>query len=221
MIRSFNDPIGGKTSVSLCATNDQRTWLALIESLNHRIIVTSFMRIELFNGFYLSPPHEDDIPALIEHLNDPYIHARTLTLPVNYGEETARFFLALCKTHESNFGHPIQFHIRTPEGKTIGGCGFQGKNAIAGFPHRDEIGYWLATAYRKKGIMSDAVRALVDYGFTHRNLLRIDAPVYSFNTESAGVLERCGFKMEGEQKKAYFRNGAYVDALFYAIVKAD
>lgn len=177
------------------------------------------MRIDISNGFYLSPPNEADIPALIQHLNDPYIHARTLMLPANYGEGDARFFLALCKTHESNFRHPVHFHIRTPEGDTIGGCGFQGKNAIAGLAHRDEIGYWLATAYRKKGIMTEAVRAVVNYGFTHRNLLRIDAPVYSFNTESAGVLQRCGFTLEGEMKKAYFRNGAYVDALHFAIVK--
>jgi ribosomal-protein-alanine N-acetyltransferase len=177
------------------------------------------MRIELKNGFHLSPPVETDIPAFVQHLNDPYIYARTLMLPADYSEKDARFFLTLCNTHESNFGHPIHFSIRNPEGKTIGGCGFHGKNSIPGLAHRDEIGYWLATAYRKQGIMTQAVAAIVDYGFQIRGLLRIDAPVYSFNTESAAVLVRCGFKLEGEMKKAYFRNGEYVDALHYAIVK--
>lgn len=177
------------------------------------------MRIELLNGFYLSPPTQDDIPALIQHLNDPYIYARTLMLPADYGEKDALFFLALCVSLEKSFGHPLHFSIRNPEGEAIGGCGFHGKNTVAGLAHRDEIGYWLATAYRGKGIMTQTVNAIVDYGFTTRKLLRIDAPVYSFNTESAAVLERCGFRLEGEMKKAYFRNDQYVDALHYAIVK--
>lgn len=177
------------------------------------------MRIELTNGFHLSPPTETDIPALVKNLNDPYIYARTLMLPANYEEKDARFFLTLCRTHLNNFGHPIHFSIRNPEGETIGGCGFHGKNTIAGLAHRDEIGYWLATGYRGKGIMTEAVNAIVNYGFTSRGLLRIDAPVYAFNKESAAVLLRCGFYLEGEMKKAYFRNGEYVDALHYAIVK--
>lgn len=176
-------------------------------------------RLELSNGFYLSPPVEADIPALVQHLNDPYIYDRTLMLPANYQEKDALFFLTLCKSHHDVFGHPLHFSIRTPEGETIGGCGFHGKNSIAGLAHRDEIGYWLATAYRGKGLMTEAVNAIVHYGFTVRNLLRIDAPVYAFNTESAAVLVRCGFTLEGEMKKAYFRNGKYVDALHYAIVK--
>jgi RimJ/RimL family protein N-acetyltransferase len=177
------------------------------------------MRIDLANGFYMLPPTEDDIPAFIQHLNDPYIFARTLMLPANYAEKDARFFLTLCQSHIETFGHPLHFSIRNPEGETIGGCGFHGKNTVPGLAHRDEIGYWLATAYRGKGIMTDTVKAIVEYGFTTRKLLRIDAPVYAFNTESAAVLKRCGFTLEGVQPKAYFRSGEYHDALHFAIVK--
>jgi RimJ/RimL family protein N-acetyltransferase len=177
------------------------------------------MRLALSNGYFMSPPTEDDIPAFIKHLNDPYIFARTLMLPANYEEKDGRFFLTLCKSHEDTFGHPIHFNIRTPEGECIGGCGFHGKNVVEGLSHRDEIGYWLAAAYRGKGIMTEAVKAIVEYGFNTRKLLRIDAPVYAFNKESAAVLIKNGFVFEGEMKKAYFRNGEYHDALQYAIVK--
>ena len=175
--------------------------------------------MDLSNGFHLSPPTEADIPAFVKHLNDPYIYARTLMLPADYAEKDARFFLTLCQGHEQTFGHPLHFSIRNPEGETIGGCGFHGKNTIIGLAHRDEIGYWLATAYRGKGIMTEAVKAIVDYGFTTRKLLRIDAPVYAFNKESAAVLVRNGFTMEGVMPKAYFRSGEYHHALHYAIVK--
>jgi ribosomal-protein-alanine N-acetyltransferase len=175
--------------------------------------------IELKNGFTMSPPTEDDIPAFIKHLNDPYIYARTLNLPASYAEKDARFFLALCKSLEENFGHPLHFSIRNPEGETIGGCGYHGKNLVAGLAHRDEIGYWLATDYRGKGIMTEAVKAICEYGFTTRKLIRIEAPVYAFNLESEAVLKKCGFVYEGYWQKAYLRNGEYHDAKFYALVK--
>ncbi len=177
------------------------------------------MRLALSNGFFMSPPTEADIPAFIKHLNDPYIFARTLMLPADYSEKDGMFFLALCKTHEETFGHPIHFNIRNSAGECIGGCGFHGKNSVAGLAHRDEIGYWLATAYRGKGIMTEAVKAICEYGFTTRKLQRIEAPVYSFNLESEAVLKKCGFEYEGYWKKAYFRSGEYHDAKFYALVK--
>lgn len=177
------------------------------------------IRIELTDGYYLSPPNEADIHAFVQHLNDPYIFARTLMLPANYAEKDARFFLTLCQSHLEIFGHPLHFSIRNPQGETIGGCGFHGKNTVPGLAHRDEIGYWLATEYRGKGLMTQTVNRIVEYGWNTRNLLRIEAPVYSFNKESAAVLERNGFTNEGLAKKAYFRNGEYHDAILYAIVK--
>ena len=177
------------------------------------------MEFQLSNGFTMSPPVRDDIPAFIRHLNDPYIFARTLMLPANYSEKDGEFFISLCEGQEKQFGHPLHFNIRNPEGECIGGCGFHGKNTVPGLAHRDEIGYWLATAYRGKGIMTEAVKKIVEYGWETRKLRRIDAPVYSMNDQSAAVLIRNGFAEEGLARKAYFRNGEYHDARLFAIVR--
>lgn len=175
--------------------------------------------ILLNDGYWLSAPTEADIPALIIHLSDEYIFARTLMLPANYGEKDARWFLNHCKEEHAKFGHPLHFSIRNAEGNIIGGIGFHGRNTVPGLAHKDEIGYWLATSYRGKGIMTAAVRKIVEYGFTTRQLCRIEAPVYAFNLESEAVLLRCGFTQEGYLRKAYFRNNEYHDAKFYAITK--
>lgn len=167
----------------------------------------------------MSPPTEADIPAFIKYLNDPYIYARTLMLPANYSESDGKFFIRLCQKHEEQFGHPIHFCIRNSNGEAIGGAGFHGKNNVPPMAHRDEIGYWLATEYRGRGIMTEAVKTLVEYGFDARKLLRIEAPVYSFNKESEAVLKRCGFEEEGYARKAYFRNDEYHDAKLFAIVR--
>jgi [ribosomal protein S5]-alanine N-acetyltransferase len=177
------------------------------------------MEFKLSDGYTMSPPTRDDIPAFIKHLNDPYIFARTLMLPADYSEKDGEFFVGLCESHEKQFGHPIHFNIRNPKGETIGGAGFHGKNNIPQLAHRDEIGYWLATEYRGKGIMTQAVQALVNYGFGVRKLLRIEAPVYTMNVESAAVLKRCGFTEEGYSPKMYFRNGEYHDARLFAITR--
>lgn len=177
------------------------------------------MRLALSNGYFMSPHTEADIPALVRHLNDPYIFARTLMLPADYEEADARRFLEICANHVAQFGHDLHFSIRNPQGETIGGCGYHGKNNVPGLAHRDEIGYWLATEYRGKGIMTEAVKAICEYGFTIRKLVRIEAPVYSFNLESEAVLKKCGFEYEGYWKKAFLRNEEYHDAKFYALVR--
>lgn len=177
------------------------------------------MEIQLSNGFFLSAPAAGDIPAFVKHLNDPYIYARTLMLPEKYTEKDGQFFVDLCAQHEKIFGHVVHFNIRKPGGEAIGGIGFHGKNTVPGIAHKDEIGYWLATDYRGKGIMTEAVKAICAYGFSVRNLVRIEAPVYDFNKESAAVLERNGFVCEGIMRKAYFRNNEYHDAKLFALVR--
>ncbi len=176
--------------------------------------------IHLPNGYSLSSPTEADIPQFMEYLNDPYIYARTLMLPENYSEADALWFLNHCKENFEKFGHQLNFSIRGQDGKIVGGVGFHGKNNIPQLAHKDEIGYWLATKFRGNGIMTEAVRWIVDYGFTMRKLVRIEAPIYAYNVESEAVLRKCGFKEEGYLRKAYFRNNEYHDAKMYAITKA-
>jgi len=177
------------------------------------------MKAEIGEGFFVSLPQYGDESMYVKLLNDPYIFARTLMLPADYNLKDAQWFLNHCKEKQQAFGHPINFAIRNRDGILIGGCGFHGNNTFAGVAHRDEIGYWLAEEFRGKGIMTSAVQFLVRYGFETRNLLRIEAPVYTFNIESQKVLLRCGFTEEGYLRKAYFRNGQYHDAKLYAITR--
>lgn len=177
------------------------------------------MKVDLLEGCYISLPKSQDVAEYVRHLNNAYIFQRTLMLPENYSEKDAVWFLNHCAEKQIEFGHPLNFAIRNDAGVLIGGCGFHGKNKIAGIAHRDEIGYWLSEEYRGKGIMTSAVRFLLQYGFEIRELIRIEAPVYAFNIESQKVLLRCGFTEEGYLRKAYFRNGEYHDAKLYAITR--
>jgi RimJ/RimL family protein N-acetyltransferase len=79
-------------------------------------------------------------------------------------------------------------------GKLIGCAGFVDldlKNNNA------EIGYWLGEKYWGKGIMSEAVFAIIKYGFDNLKLHKIYGKHISENINSKRIFEKLGFKEEG------------------------
>jgi ribosomal-protein-alanine N-acetyltransferase len=185
---------------------------------NLKIYICS-MDLAINSDYYLSTPNEGDISAYVKQLNDKDIHDRTLNIPYPYTEADAKWYLNHCSEITKQFGHVLDFIIRNKNGELIGGAGFHGKNIHPAVKHRDEIGYWLGKEYRNKGIMSAALPVLIKYGEEVRGIKRFEAPVFSFNTESEKVLLKCGFKEEGYFKKAYFKNGAFIDGRLFALVK--
>ncbi len=74
-----------------------------------------------------------------------------------------------------------------------------------------EIGYWIGEPFWGKGIASEAVKLMTDFGFNELNLRRIYAAVFEFNIASMKVLEKNGYLNEGILKKAVFKNGEVWD----------
>ena len=68
-----------------------------------------------------------------------------------------------------------------------------------------EVGYLIAPTHRGKGLGTDAVRTIVEFGFRMLALERIEAEVYAFNVPSQKLLERLGFKREGCKRSAVRR----------------
>lgn len=78
---------------------------------------------------------------------------------------------------------------------------------------RAEIGYLLHPDFQGKGIMQEALTAVVDYGFGPMNLHSIEAHVDPGNRASLQLLERNGFVRE-----AYFKENHYYDGKFLDMV---
>ena len=57
-----------------------------------------------------------------------------------------------------------------------------------------EIGYVLSKDYWGKGLMPEAVKAVIDYLFNIQNLDFLTCGYYMFNNQSKKVQEKCGFK---------------------------
>jgi RimJ/RimL family protein N-acetyltransferase len=85
---------------------------------------------------------------------------------------------------------------------------------------RCEIGYALARPYWRQGYVAEAVRAVVEHGFSALGLRRIEADVDPCNMPSARILERLGFRKEGFMPERWTVNGEPADTVFYGLLKS-
>lgn len=73
---------------------------------------------------------------------------------------------------------------------------------------------------RGKGIGTNAVKELLDFGFSDLNLRRIHLRVTSDNLAAIKLYQTAGFEQEGCLKAHYFQDGHYLDVLLFAIMRA-
>ncbi|MFP7231902.1 GNAT family protein [Bacillus subtilis] len=83
------------------------------------------------------------------------------------------------------------------------------------------IGYFLDKAHNGKGLMTEAVRLVVDYAFHELKLHRIEAGVMPRNLGSMRVLEKARFHKEGIARKNVKIKGVWEDHQVLAILNRD
>lgn len=86
--------------------------------------------------------------------------------------------------------------------------------------YRAEIGYMLLPEFQGKGYVSEAIAAVVNYGFEAMGLHSIEAAVDPENIASCAVLEKCGFVREAYFKENEFYNGKFLDTVVYSKLNA-
>ena len=80
-----------------------------------------------------------------------------------------------------------------------------------------EIGYDISDlTYRQKGFMTEAVKAIISYGFTTLRLHRIEALVGSQNIPSLKIMEKNQFRKEGLLRQHYYSSGRYDDTIVFS-----
>jgi len=84
-------------------------------------------------------------------------------------------------------------------------------NIVRGLFHACYLGYVIAGTHEGRGLMFEALEALVGYAFDELNLHRIMANYQPGNARSQAVLERLGFVNEGLARKYLFIGGIWRD----------
>ncbi len=83
------------------------------------------------------------------------------------------------------------------------------------------IGYDIASAYWNHGYMTEALRAILRYGFETLHLNRVEAHVMPANDASARVLEKLGFQREGLLREYGFWKNQYWDLQLFALLQRE
>lgn len=111
----------------------------------------------------------------------------------------------------------IRWGIELKEtGQLIGTIGF---HAWSHLHKRAEIGYEIHPDHWRKGYISEAIQAVLPYGFQQMKLSRIGAIVFLENDASNQLLKKIGFQREGILKKYMVQNGESYDTNVYGLLK--
>ena len=84
-----------------------------------------------------------------------------------------------------------------------------------------EIGYSLAQEYWGRGLMTEALRAMLEFAFVRLHLNRVEAMFDVRNRASGRVMEKCGMRREGLLRQKLYNKGEYVDVEIWAILARD
>lgn len=159
----------------------------------------------------LRPWKETDLDNLVKYANNPEI-ARFMMdqFPHPYSVEAGKAFIS-----NASKVSPYRILAIDIDGEAVGGIGLHPQTDI--FYKNAELGYWLAEPFWGQGIMTEAVRQMVEYGFKTWDITRIFARPFGTNIGSIKVLEKTGFVLEGRFEKTIFKQGEYLDELVYAL----
>lgn len=151
----------------------------------------------------------------------------------NYSDEQVMNFLALKSSHELNKEKDkytqglstynrsfVNFKLFDNEtSHHVGNCGF---HTWYTEHFRAEIGYdMIDESVRRKGLMSEALQIVIDYGFNTMNLHRIEALVGPGNIPSLKLMDKFGFRREGHMRQHYHKNGEIHDSIIFSLLRSE
>lgn len=83
------------------------------------------------------------------------------------------------------------------------------------------IGYCLGRAWWRRGIMSEALKAVMDFMFDTVEVNRVESRHDPMNPNSGKVMQKCGMKYEGTLRSADRNNQGICDACYYALLRSE
>jgi ribosomal-protein-alanine N-acetyltransferase len=160
--------------------------------------------------FTLRPWTSDDLPSLVQYANSVAIARYLIDMfPHPYTVADGQAYLEFATSLAGNI-----FAIDVA-GQAVGSIALHLQSDI----HRKnaELGFWLAQPFWGQGIITQAVRQIVAYGFQAFDITRIFARPFGTNRASQRVLEKAGFALEAQFTQTLFKNGEFLDEWVYGV----
>ena len=165
----------------------------------------------------LRPLTMRDDRDMFRYASDPEVSRHVLWEAHASPRETRSVLRAAIRQYRA--GDPSSFAIeRLSDHRMIGTIGFMWINC----EHRSaEVGYSLSRDCWNQGYATEALRAVLRFGFNTLRLNRIEAQHELDNPASGRVMEKCGMRCEGTLRQRVFNKGRFSDVRLYAILRGD
>lgn len=165
----------------------------------------------------MRPVREPDANALFRMFSDPRV-ARYLSRPAWSTVDQAHEYIAK-DVQALASGKYLRLGIeRTEDGELIGECSLFN---LAEQCRRAELGYAMGFSAWGHGYMHEALTALLEFGFAHLALNRVEAEIDPRNEGSAKSLKRLGFLSEGHLRERWIVEGEVSDSGLYGLLLRD
>jgi ribosomal-protein-alanine N-acetyltransferase len=157
----------------------------------------------------------NDVADIFAFTSNPITSEWLSWYPHQTPADTAGFVSSVLAKYEANT--PAQWVIADKQdGKVIGICGFVNFSA---YDENAEVAYVVSPDYWGRGILTEALTAIIQWAFAHGGLSRIEARCEVGNVASERAMQKAGLRLEGECIKFLKRKGALRDYRLYAITR--
>lgn len=133
--------------------------------------------------------------------------------PAKSFEEVEAFIAVIAQAQKNNESILWGMCLREDPSKIIGTICFwqlQPEN------YKAEIGYILDPEYWGRGIITETIDRVLQYGFSVLKLHKVEAHTSPENIPSCKVLEKNGFVKEGHLEDNFFFDGKFYDTIIYS-----
>lgn len=165
--------------------------------------------------FVLRQLQQANAPALLQQRSDPRIIRYLDREPDTSLEQTTALIERITQSAVDNAGVTWGIVRSAATQELLGTIGLW---RIMADHHRAEIGYGLHPDYWQQGIMSEALAAVLNFGFQELKLHSVEANVNPHNTASKRLLEKHGFVQEAYFRQNYFFRGQFLDSVIYSLL---
>ena len=174
-----------------------------------------YLKALVGDNVYLSPISVDDVEEYAEIVNDIKVSVGlgylSYTNIIDF--ESEKEFLISVKKEK-------MFAVRLLENdELLGNIGF---NSLDIINRNGALGVLIGNPkYQRKGYGTEALKLILDYGFSFLNLRNISLSVFEYNEPAYNLYKKVGFKEAGRLRKAVEIMGKTYDVIIMDMLKEE
>jgi RimJ/RimL family protein N-acetyltransferase len=158
-----------------------------------------------------------DIPKIVEYAGNPNVSKTTLNIPYPYRERDAVSWINMTQqgfVDKTYYAFAIDLKSAS---EFIGGTGLKMEERF----NRAEAGYWIAEPFWNIGYCTEALNALLKFGFEKLNLNKIYVTYFVENPASGKVMKKTGMIQEGLLIDHYKKGDKYFSLVQHRLTRKE